>query len=536
MTGKLSVMSSFSYIRLDNSSEIAMPQTTRLKTRVVICVLVLGISALLFAQGETTHAVLPHQTNASAHIKWEGTPKIARYRLQLSSNEQFSDIIFDKLVQGREYTVTELAPGRYFWRVAPAAGETGAYSKPLPVTVEIRGSNFSTNISQPTYMMPPADVGWRTGTGMIEQPLAAKLRAGGNMDVVGVNNYGMVYAIGGDNGIALWSARYRPNAKKGEPVNSDGAVTFTPLLIDGKDGLMNVLAAYDSGVRALEGATGREMWRAALAGEVMSGVTLNPEKDGVATLGVFDDSGTLSFLKADSGQIISQTKIEGRLVERPVAVRLKNESAVLLGLNNGTLDVRNAAGVSLFAVRLDAALTTAPLVVRGQGKQLVMIGTESGLVALDASDLTPLWRVATEGDAPRGLLAAADVDADGTEDLVMITRRGRVVAVNLANGKIKWYAEGATDASRAAFADVNGDGALDVLVAGGTAFALGFSGKNGALIWKADETASKSPGSNDAPRALLSAAFIKGSPPLLVGVDTARTGLRAVGLPDKSVR
>lgn len=522
-----------------------MPQTTRSKTRFKVSsfllpatlLLLLLSSASLFAPVGNVSAA-PQQSNASAHIKWEGTPKISRYRLQLSRDEAFNDIVFDKLVEGRDYTVMELAPGRYFWRVAPAAGETGAYTKPLPVTVELRGSNFSTNISQPTYMTPPPDVGWRTATGMIEMPLLAKLRAGSNLDVVGVNNYGMVYAIGGDNGVALWSARYRPNAKKGEPVNSDGTVTFTPLLVDAKDGVMNVVVAFDSGVRALEGATGRELWRGPLAGDAMSGAVLNADKDGAITLAVFDDTRTLSFLKADSGQVLSQTKLEGLVIGRPIPVRLKNESAVLVALNNGMLDVRNAAGASLFAIKLDAALTTPPLIVRGQGKQLVMIGTESGLVALDAADLTPLWRVATEGDAPQGILASADVDADGAEDVVMITRRGRTVAVNLSNGRIKWYAEGATDAARAAFADVNGDGATDVLVAGGTAFALGFSGKDGALIWKADEAAAGGAGAGDnkPARALLAANVTSGSAPLLVGVDTGRTGLRAVGLPQKSVR
>ncbi len=520
-----------------------MPQTTRsiIRLALFLCLLsaifmlLLPASARIFAQRAQSP---PPQTNAAAHIKWEGTPKISRYRLQLSRDEKFTDIVFDKLVQGREYTVMELAPGKYFWRVAPAVGETGAYSKPLPVTVEIRGANFSSNTMQPTYMTPPPDIGWRTATGMIEQPIAARLRAGSNLDVVGVNGYGMVYAVGGENGVALWSARYRPNAKKGEPVNSDSFVTFTPLLIDGKNGAMNVVAAYDSGVRALEGATGRELWRAALAGEALSGVVLNPEKEGAVSIAVFDDTGTLSFLKADSGQIVSQTKLEGAIVRQPIAVRLKNESAVLIATNNGMLDVRNAGGVSLFAIRLDAALTTSPLIVRGQGKQLVMIGTESGLVALDATDLTPLWRVATEGDAPQGMLAAADIDADGADDVVMITRRGRTVAVNLANGKIKWYAEGATDASRAAFADVNGDGALDVLVAGGTAFALGFSGKDGALIWKADEAAASGAASSEAKpaRALLAATLSNGSAPLLVGVDTGRTGLRAVGLPPKAAK
>jgi outer membrane protein assembly factor BamB len=481
--------------------------------------------------------VFARQANFAAHIKWEGSAKIARYRLQLSRDDTFSDIVFDKVVQGHEYTVTELPAGNYFWRVAPAVGETGAYSKPLPVTVESRGPNFSSNV-QPTVLTPPADVGWRTATGAIARPMAAKLRAGPNMDVVGVNAYGMVYAVDGANGTALWSARFRPSAKKGEPVNSDSLVTFAPLLIETANGLVNVVAAFDGGIRSLDGATGRELWRASLASDALTGVVLAGERAGQSTVVVFDDSKTLSFLKSDTGQLLSETKLAGVPAGPPVAFKAKNETGVLLGLTDGTLDARNMAGISMLAVRLDAALTTAPFVVRSQGKQLVMIGTESGLVALDAADLTPLWRVATEGDAPQGMLAAGDVDADGRDDVMMITRRGRLVAVNVANGKIKWYAEGVKDALQAAFADLNGDGAMDVLVAVGSAQAAGYSGRDGALIWKADEPPSKNAGDAAAqpPRGLLAASLSSDLPPLLVGTDPGRTGLRAVGLPPKSVR
>jgi outer membrane protein assembly factor BamB len=307
-------------------------------------------------------------------------------------------------------------------------------------------------------------------------------------------------------------------------------------LIETKTGSVNVLAAFDSGVRALEGSTGKELWRAGLAGDAMAGVAMTAEKDNVPSLAVLDDSRTLSFLKGDTGQLLSETKLEGFVVGRPVAVRLKNEGAVLLALNNGTLDVRNTAGVSLFAVRLDAALTTSPIVVRGGGKQLVLIGTESGLVALDAADLTPLWRVATETDVPQGMLAAADIDGDGADDLVMLTRRGRTVAVNLANGKIKWYVDGATDALRVAFADVDGDGGLDVLVAAGPAFAHGFSGKDGTLIWKAEDASrtDAAGAGGKVTRGLLAGAFGKGAVPLVLGTDPGRTGLRAVGLPAKT--
>jgi outer membrane protein assembly factor BamB len=211
---------------------------------------------------------------------------------------------------------------------------------------------------------------------------------------------------------------------------------------------------------------------------------------------------------------------------------VKNDRAVLLALNNGKLDVRNPAGDSTLSIKLDAALTTAPLIVRAPRGQIVMIGTESGLVALSAADLEPLWRVATEGDAPQGVLAATDLDGDGADEVVMITRRGRVVAVNTASGKIRWYTEGASDAAGAAFADVNGDGTPDVLVAGGKDFALGFSGRDGTLIWKAEETNARAIAldSTARPRSLLAGQF-GGSTILLVGADPARTGLRAVGLP-----
>ncbi len=513
-----------------------MPQSTRLITRTGFCLVVLLSATCLLCHFDLDR-VIARQANYAAHIKWEGSPKIARYRLQLSKDETFSDIVFDKLVQGREYTVTELPAGRYFWRVAPAAGETGAYSKPLPVMVESKGPNYSSNV-KPTIMTPPPDIGWRTATGAIARPIAAKLRAGSNMDVVGVNAYGMVYAVDGAKGTALWSARFRPSAKKGEPVNSDSLVTFAPLLVETTTGSTNVVAAFDGGVRALEGASGRELWRASLASDAITGVVVPGERAGQGTVVVFDESKALSFLKSDTGQLISETKLAGVPAGPPVPFKVKNENGILLGLIDGTIDARNMAGVSTLAVRLDAALTTAPFVVRSEGKQLVMIGTESGLVALDAADLTPLWRVATEGDAPQGMLAAGDVDADGREDVVMITRRGRLVAVNVANGKIKWYAEGARDALQAAFADLDGDGAMDVLVAVGSAYAAGYSGKDGSLVWMAEEPATKgaSDAATPAPRGLLAASMGSDLPPMLVGTDPGRTGLRAVGLPPKSVR
>jgi hypothetical protein len=178
-------------------------------------------------------------------------------------------------------------------------------------------------------------------------------------------------------------------------------------------------------------------------------------------------------------------------------------------------------------------MTTPPLFVQSGGGALVLIGTERGLIALNANDLKPLWRVATDEDAPRGLLTSTDLDGDGVPDAVMVTRRGRTVAVNTTNGKIMWYSTGATDAASAAFADLDGDGAPDVIVAAGPSFAAGFSGRSGEMIWKAeDESRGAGAGqSNSSVRSLVTASVSSGSTGYLIGSDSGRTGLRAISLP-----
>jgi FG-GAP-like repeat len=163
---------------------------------------------------------------------------------------------------------------------------------------------------------------------------------------------------------------------------------------------------------------------------------------------------------------------------------------------------------------------------------------EGNLIAIDLNDpgLKPTGRVATEDDAPRGILSAVDLDGDGKQEVVMVTRLGRAVVINAADGKIRWFAVGATDAGSAAYADVNGDGTLDVLVAAGPSFAIAFSGRDGSPLWKADEAGVSASDKSASMRALVTATADNGKTAFLVGSDAARTSLRAVGLPQGSVK
>jgi outer membrane protein assembly factor BamB len=517
---------------------IHMPHKCCLMLRFTFLTLVLALASshYLLAQNNQPAA----QVKTSLHLRWPGQQGVLRYRLQLARDEQFKDIVFDRAVFGTEYVVTELGPGRYFWRIAPAVKETGTFSAPRPVEIAEDAKTDPGTVLTVTPILPTGNAGWRTTTGSITSPQVAHLRSATSFDLVGVNHDGMVYGLDGATGVALWAARFRPGAKRGEPTGNSGAPAFTPVLIDGRNGLSNVVGAFEGGVRAIEGGTGRELWRATLKDRPAYGAVAAPESGGAKTLLIASDgSPSLTVINTENGQIISEAKLDAAVIASPSAFPLGNGSGVALALADGMLEVRNSSGERVRFVKLDATITTPPLVVTAPRAAIVLVGTESGLISLNAEDLKPIGRIATEGDAPTGMLSTADLDADGAPEVLMLTRRARLVAVGTSDGKIKWYTSGATDAAAPAFADLNNDGVLDVLVAAGQDFARGFSGRDGSLLWKAEEEY-KGPapagGGASKPRALVTGAFGDGSNVFVVGTDPAGTGLRAVGLPKDSVK
>lgn len=480
------------------------------------------------------------QQRSELRLRWDGTPGINRYRLQVSRDAQFTDLVFDRAVEGREYVITDLAIGNYYWRVAPAAAETGTYSNPrtIAITGEPKAESTVTGGGTRTSTTTPNRTGWSAATGNVSQPGAFYLRDQSAPDVVGVNSEGMVYALDATNGVALWAARFRPNAKRGEPTGNGGAAPFQPVALSASGGLENVLVAYDGGVRAIEGLTGRELWRAALAGRAASAVVGDINGDGTMEVTVFQDNPTgLSLLEAVTGRILAQEKLDASMMGAPAPVASKTEAGVLLALTGGMLDLRNAKADRVRSNKLEVQFTTPPLIVQGAQNTLAMIGTDHGLLAVDVATLKPLWRVATEGDAPRGQLAAADLDGDGSPEVVMITRRGRTVAVSTATGKIKWYANIPTRAAAATLTDLNGDGAMDVLIASDASSMTGHDGRSGALIFGNEKSTINSAGTAmDNSATYQTCAYLNNransaAAPVVVCNDPTSGGLTAARLP-----
>ncbi len=64
-------------------------------------------------------------------IQWSKQKNVNRYRLQIAADEKFQNVFFDGQVRGNRYTVNELSPGFYYWRVAAADAQLGAFSQPV---------------------------------------------------------------------------------------------------------------------------------------------------------------------------------------------------------------------------------------------------------------------------------------------------------------------------------------------------------------------------------------------------------------------
>ena len=475
------------------------------------------------------------QTPVSLKLKWTQRPRVRRYRLQVALDEKFTDIVFDRAVVGLEHEVTGLQPGKYYWRVAPATPETGRYTAPALVEATPYAPPTATPTPSATVlavMRPPANVGWQAAIGVVARPFSARLRAGKNFDLVALNSDGVVYALDGGDGSALWSARSQAKPT-GDAAKEKSGNIFTPLVLPASAETRSVVVvAFAEGVRGLDGETGRELWRTALQGRLSGGTVAQMQGEGgaadfaIAT----SDPDMLYVLDGKSGSVVSRTKLSGSIIGIPIPFSHGDVQGVTYVLDNQQLDIRRRDGSAVRAIKFDVPFTTPPLVLATPRGTLIIVGTEHGLIFFEGSELKPLGRITTEKDSPRGRLTAADLDNDGIIEIVMVTQNGRVAVISAA-GKVNWASEGATDAYMATFANLNNDGVLDVVAASGASFALGFSGRDGTLIWRGDDNPKANGATGDGTLRTLTSALSSTGAPLLVGGDANRSAVRAVGLP-----
>ncbi|MDX6383109.1 MAG: hypothetical protein QOK48_682 [Blastocatellia bacterium] len=468
------------------------------------------------------------------NLRWGPQPGATRYRLQLATEPSFADILFDRVISGNQYKVEGLEPGRYFWRVAPLTKQLGKFSSAgvievsriatRPTSTPLPAINNSNR--ERTANPIVARGGWRAAVGDIAHPVLAHLRSRDKLDLVGMNSEGVIYALDAGSGVAIWSTGRRSTKPN---VSGQSAVVLAP----SRSGLDNVVAFSGSIVTAIEGSTGRELWRSTLPAAAVNATVVSDNRS-QAILFVDNSLQRLFALDALNGNLVAQARLSRRLMGAPVVLSGHGPGQVVLAYESGRIEVRNIAGDVVRSGDAGSAATTQPLFVKGRSGDIILLGTRGGLTALNPSDLSPLGMVAIKDDTPRGTLAAADLDGDGSLEVIMMTEHGRLIAVSGADGKTIWETMVGNDAQSVAFADVNADQLLDVVVGGGQSFALVLSGRDGSVVWKDNEP----PGSvanhsnNLAPRSIVTMRY--GSGALLIAADPSRTGLRALEFPKGS--
>jgi hypothetical protein len=457
-----------------------------------------------------------------ARIQWSKQIGVQRYRLQIASDERFSDVFFDGLITGYEYLARDLAPGRYYWRVAPSEYETGEFLKAEPFEVRaVVAKKPPLPVNAVARINGP---GWLAATGEIARPIAAQLRSGLPPDFIGVNSEGTVYALDGSRGIALWTARFRLDAQLGEGERQYER-QFVPLIIGSMTASSRVIVAFDKGVRALDGPTGRELWSCDLVSHAASGLVVNIGRNSEPHIYLIDKTlDTLFILAGNTGKVETQTKLRAEAIGPPVLLASEGSPGLLIPTKGGSIEVRKLDGDYVRSVEVGSDMTTPPVVVKTSRGELLLVGTKDGLTILDTAEFQSVARIAIGSDYPISL-GVADLDDEQSPAAVMTTERGRVVAVDVAHEKIKWSADVANEATAAAFADLNEDGRLDVLLAGKNSFAVGLSGVDGSLIWQSSEARSAVK-SQPCPRSLATAKM-SDDRLIVVGTDISLAGLQA---------
>lgn len=109
------------------------------------------------------------------------------------------------------------------------------------------------------------------------------------------------------------------------------------------------------------------------------------------------------------------------------------------------------------------------------------------IFAYNTENFEEIWKYKVGADL-ESTPGVADLNADGTEDVVFVTEGMGVIALNGIDGSVLWKSNAYTHGGNVspAMYDLNDDGVSDIIAAGGSSFAL--NGKDGTVLWEYNQS------------------------------------------------
>lgn len=84
----------------------------------------------------------------SFDISWQEVPQVKAYQVELSKDESFSQVVLRKTTKNANFSISNISPGKYFWRVSAIDQNdvVGTPSKSIPLTISFK--NIKTLIKE----------------------------------------------------------------------------------------------------------------------------------------------------------------------------------------------------------------------------------------------------------------------------------------------------------------------------------------------------------------------------------------------------
>ncbi|VAX06312.1 Outer membrane beta-barrel assembly protein BamB [hydrothermal vent metagenome] len=244
------------------------------------------------------------------------------------------------------------------------------------------------------------------------------------------------------------------------------------------DGDTGYMADYEGTIYAFDVKTGDQLWQRDLNLKLTSGLSL---EEGHLLLG--SNLGDVIALDPKDGHELWRSKVSSEVLTPPLArqgfvvVRTIDGHLYALDANNGKRRWIFESSVPLLTLRGNSA----PLIVN----DMVLMGSDNGkLTALTLKDGIELWETAIAVPAGRTELERIidiDVDLIVVDDLIYAaTYQGRLAAVQLENGRIRWVQD------MSSYAGMTAD-AYRIYITDAESQVLALNRMSGAILWRQEK-------------------------------------------------